>query len=410
MDFCDSPAIDIRNSEQYCSFRRLLPNWEKIIQKGLEVDKEETFRTIKHIFRSINIYFSLKNDQSSDDLNSNFQTFLKSHFNHLYDIHPDLFINILLYHDIGRPFNKEWHTFESAKIVEENILMLESKIPQKYIKIMLGVIKHHLLLGTIFTGESSYMGALILLQDQSLNRIWKSKEDTNLFFQILLAFTVIDILGYDYSKIFDHYLYYYLKIKNNLENGFNRIRTIRNPKEKEDTLSNIFQKLDEENLKWRLACSLRIFQFITTKSELTEDFYYRKIEQGLEEIGSNWQLFKEKLGYTHSLIQFKYALPLMMILASGSFSRSPFDQDFIINEKFYRFWEVCSSKVKKNTVHQDRVTLWNIIFQFPRNWFRDIDFLELLRCESLFALIERARPVFDDSLSAYHLYISCQNG
>jgi HD superfamily phosphodiesterase len=119
----------------------------------------------------------------------------------------------LLYHDIGRPFNKEWHTYESAKIIEEYNLFLKSEIPQKYIRILLGVIKHHLFFGTIFTGESSYLGATILLRDQSLKPIWESKEEIDLFFQILLLFTVIDILGYDYSKIFDHYLYYYLKIK-----------------------------------------------------------------------------------------------------------------------------------------------------------------------------------------------------
>ncbi|MEJ2296681.1 MAG: hypothetical protein P8Y23_18185, partial [Candidatus Lokiarchaeota archaeon] len=82
---------------------------------------------------------------------------------------------LLLYHDIGRPFNKEWHTFESAKMIQEDISLLTSEIPQKYIKILLGVIKNHLLIGTIFTGESSYGGAIALLKDQSLNNIWEIK-------------------------------------------------------------------------------------------------------------------------------------------------------------------------------------------------------------------------------------------
>ena len=382
-----------------------MPEWDTIIQEGLIVDKEETLRTIRHIFRSIYIYFSLQNDQILNDLNSSFNTFLKSNINNLYEIHPDLFIYLLLYHDIGRPFNKEWHTFESAKILQEKNIFLKSKIPQKYITILLGVIKHHLLLGTIFTGESSYTGALILLKDNFLNSIWKSDEDTELFFQILLLFTIIDILGYDYSKIFDHYLHYYLRIKQNLIKSFNYIRPIKSLEEKEHSLYKEFHKLDVDNLKWRLACSLRIFQFVTSNATLTVDFYFRKIDQGLDKIGGNWQLFKEKLGNSHSLIQYKYALALLMILASGSFSRSPIDKDFIISENLYRFWEVCTSKVKKNTLHQNRVTLWNIIFQFPRNWFRDVNFLKTFRPESFFTFIERAKPVFDDSLSAYNLYI-----
>ena len=387
-----------------------MPKWDRILQKGLQLDKEETYRTIRHIFRSIYVYFSIQNDQFLEELKFNFKEFLRSNLNDFYDTHPDILIYILLYHDIGRPFNKEWHTFESAKIIEKNDLFLNSEIPQKYITILTGVIRHHLLLGTIFTGESSYVGALILLKDQKLKMIWESKEDTELLLRLLLIFTIIDILGYDYSKIFDHYLHYYLEIKDNLQNGFNLIRTLKSPEKKEEALFSFFYKLDKKNLKWRIACSLRIFQFITINSELTENFYYRKIEQGLEEIGSNWQLFKERLGNTHSLIQFKYTLPLMMILASGSFSRTPIDNNFIVNKKIFQFWEVCTSKVIKNIIHKNRVTLWNIIFQFPRNWFRDIDFLKLLRSESLFALIERARPVFDDSLSAYHLYIGYQNG
>jgi len=340
-------------------------------------------------------------------LNSSFNAFLKSNINQLYDIHPDLFIYVLLYHDIGRPFNKEWHAFESAKIIQQENLILKL-IPQKYINILVGVIKHHLLLGTIFTGESSYMGALILLKDYFLHNIWKSEEDTDLFFQILLLFTVIDILGYDYSKIFNHYLQYYLKIKDNLLKGFNLIRTSKNAEEKERSLSIFFQELDEENLKWRLACSLRIFQFVTTKPDLTEDFYYRKIEHGLEQIDSNWQLFSEKLGKTHSLIQYKYVLPLMMILAAGSFSRTPIDKDFIVDSNIYRFWEVCTIKVKDSIVQKSIISLWNIIFQFPRNWFRNANFLKLVKSQKLFSIIEMARPLFDTPLSAYQLYIRCQ--
>ena len=409
LDFCDSPATYIINSKQYSSIKQLVPKWNKLIQRGLETDKEETLRTVRHVFRSIYIYFSLQNDQVLNNLNSRFKSFLKSNINQLYDIHPDLFVYILLYHDIGRPFNKEWHTFESAKILQESDLVSKSEIPQKYINILLGVIKHHLLLGTIFTGESSYMGAQVLLKDKFLQNIWKSKENTDLFFQVLLLFTVIDILGYDYSKIFNHYLYYYLKIKDNLLNGFNHIRFIENPEDKELSLLGIFQTLDEENLKWRLACSLRIFQFVTTKPNLTEDFYYRKIDLGLEQIDSNWHHFTEKLGKTHCLIQYKYALPLMMILASGSFSRTPIDKDFVVDSKIYRFWEVCTLKIRKFSNQQDLSTLWNIVFQFPRNWFINLEFLKLLRTDNLFSLINKARPLFDNSLSTYQLLINYPN-
>ena len=406
LSFCDSQASNILISNEFSTFRQIIPKWDNLIQQGFKIDKEETQRTIKHIFRSLYIYFSIQNDQFEINIGSKFKNFLKLNLTSVYDIHPDLFIYILLYHDIGRPFNRVWHTFESVKIMNDSDINLKKKIPQKYINILFGVIKYHLLLGTIFTGESSYLGAIILLRDKRLQDVWESSEKTELFFQILLLFTVIDILGYEYSKIFNHYLHYYLMIKDNLVNSFNHIRTIKNPDEKERTLFNILHKLDKENLKWRIACCLRIFQFVSTKPNLTEDFYFRKIDEGLEKIGSNWQLFKRKLSKVHPLIQYKYALPLMMILASGSFFRSPIDKDFIVDSNIYRFWEVCTSKVKKNTLYYDRTNLWNIIFQFPRNWFQNLNFLNIFRAEKLFFLIDITKPTLEPSFSTYQLYIN----
>lgn len=381
----------------------------RLIQKGIKVDKQETLRTIRHIFRSLYVYFSIVNKQATVDLNFEFQRFLKTDLNHLYEINPDLFTYMLLYHDIGRPFNKEWHTFESAKLIQEKNLISKTDMPQKYITILIGAIKYHLLLGTIFTGESSYVGALVLLFDINLRRIWESEEETDLFFQILLLFSVVDILGYDYSKIYDHYLSYYLKIKKNLVNGFNHIRIIDNTEEKQKMLYNYFYKLDEENLKWRIACSLRIFQFVNTGPELTKEFYFRKIDQGLEKIGSNWDQFSKNLGIEHSLAQFKYALPLMMILASGSFSRKPIDKDYIVNRNIYKFWEVSMSKVKNYSkeVHLGKfpIKLWNFIFKFPRNWFLDENFLKIIQSKKFFSLIDYSIPKIDNALLSFQVCI-----
>jgi len=45
-------------------------------------------------------------------------TFLQNLLN-LYDFHPDFFPLLLLFHDIGRPFNREWHTYESAEMIKD---------------------------------------------------------------------------------------------------------------------------------------------------------------------------------------------------------------------------------------------------------------------------------------------------
>ncbi|TFF88660.1 MAG: HD domain-containing protein [Promethearchaeota archaeon] len=406
LKFCDASAISILKSKAYHEIKKIVPEWAKLIQKGLEINEEETHRTIKHIFRSICVFFFILDEEIELKLSSQFKRYLKSNLNRLYETNPDLFLYILLYHDIGRPFNREWHTFESANLIEkQGLLSPKTSVPKKYIRILLGVIRHHLLLGTIFTGESSYLGALILLKDRSLHHVWESKEETELFFQILILFTVIDIMGYQYSKIFDHYLDYYLKIKDNLVIGFNRVRALQNLEEKEHSLYLFFHRLDEEKFKWRVACALRIFQFANTTKKLTEDFYFRKIDEGLERIGSNWSLFSRELSAWHPWIQFKYALPLTMILAAKSFSRTPINKQFVVNGDLFLFWDVCASKVKEIKTERKKPAIYNVIFEFPRNWFLNHDILQLLNKEKLFSLIRTAQSFFNYEFESYQLYI-----
>ena len=61
--------------------------------------------------------------------------------------------------------------------------------------VLTGVIRHHLLPGTIFTGESSYFGAVSLYKDKSLQDIWSSYEHIDILFHSLMVFTIIDIWG-----------------------------------------------------------------------------------------------------------------------------------------------------------------------------------------------------------------------
>ncbi len=407
LQFCDSSALDIITSNEFSKIMKIIPKWGKIFHNCLDIDKEETYRTIKHIFRSIYMYFSIRDACFQTNINKKFIEYLNSNINTLYDIHPDLFLVLLLYHDIGRPFNKEWHTFESALLIQKEHLIDNINLSQIHKLILIGVIKYHLLLGTIFTGESSYVGTLSLFNDKSLEIIWDSEKYTELFFLILQLFTIIDILGYDYSKIYNHYLTYYTKIKKHLIEGFSKIREIRDIKKKNELLFHTFHQLDTDNLKWRVACSLRIFQFVSTKPDLTENFYFKKIEEGLDNVGSNWEIFSEKLIKSHSLIQFKYVLPLMMILASGSFSRTPIDKDFIVNKNIYRFWEVCVSKVNTYILNSEdkRFNLWNFVFQFPRNWFQNHEYVKIIRNNYIFSLINSSIPDWNSTCSTFQVHI-----
>jgi len=354
---------------------KLLPEWANIIYKGLNYDETETYRTIRHIFRSLWSYFAIMNEKFESNVKKENIKSLRKDLEKVFQFQTDFFPLLLLYHDIGRPFNREWHTFESAKIIKQKMMYQSFHLSPIQEVILTGVIRNHLLPGTIFTGESSYFGAVSLYNDQSLQDVWLSYENIDILFHTLMVFTIIDIWGYDYSKIYDHYFSHYLQIRDNLIRVFANISSI----EEEEHQINLYQefsKIDKPNLKWRVACALRIFQFVNTQSYLTEEFYYTKIDEGLSDKNQNWKEFSSSLGNEHSLIQFKYALPIMMVLASRNFVRKPFNSEEKIDPRIFDFWQTCTNIVHVKSSDKNPILntknypiLWNFIFNLHRGWF-----------------------------------------
>lgn len=405
LEFCDSPGKEIFKSNEMKLLEKLIPDWAEIIKKALNYDETETYRTIRHVFRSLWTYFMIINRKFKSNIKDENIISLYKDLKRIFDFHPDLFPMILLYHDIGRPFNREWHTFESAKIIQQEKILENSEFTPIEQKILIGVIRHHLLPGTIFTGESSYYGASVLYNDTDLKQVWLSYNNIDIFFHILMVFTIIDIWGYDYSKIFDHYFPHYLQIRDNLIRVFAKIDFI----EQKDHISYLFQELsnlDNLNLKWRIACSLRIFQFVNTQPYLTEEFYYTKLYEGLKASNQDWESFANSLGNKHSLIQFKYALPIMMVLASENFARKPFNPEEKILHKIFDFWKICSTIVKSlekdnQTFKRKSHLIWNFIFNFPRGWFLQSKHLKYVLSDLFLSDIEKSPIEYNSEMEWY---------
>ena len=384
---------------------KLIPDWANIIYSGLRYDETETYRTVRHIFRSLWIYFTIMNDKFESNIKDQTIKSFKKDLEKISHFQMDFFPLILLYHDIGRPFNREWHTFESAKIIQQRKVIQKLNINSLQELILTGVIRHHLLPGTIFTGESSYYGASSLYNDKELGDIWLSYENIEIFFHTLMAFTIIDIWGYDYSKIYDHYFSYYKQIRDNLIRVFGKVNSLEQ-KDRQIYLYQELSKLDNLNLKWRIACALRIFQFVNTRSYLTEEFYFAKIDEGLNNRNQNWNDFASSLGFEHSLIQFKYALPIMMVLASGNFARKPFDPKEKILPGIFNFWQTCTTivrnfKIKTNTLIKNNHLLWNFIFNLPRGWFVQSKKVKYVLSDRFLNDIKESSIIFDSDLESY---------
>ena len=388
---------------------KLLPEWSDIIYKGLNYDETETYRTIRHIFRSLWSYYAIMNGNFESNVKKENIKSLQKGLEKVFRFQSDYFPLLLLYHDIGRPFNREWHTLESAEIVQQRKMFQSFHLSPIQEVILTGVIRHHLLPGTIFTGESSYFGAISLYNDESLQDVWLSYENIDILFHTLMVFTIIDIWGYDYSKIYDHYFSHYIQIRDNLIRVFANIDSI----EEEEHQINLYQefsKIDKPNLKWRVACALRIFQFVNTQSYLKEEFYFAKIDEGLSDKNQNWKEFSSSLGNEHSLIQFKYALPIMMVLASGNFVRKPFDSEEKIFPGIFDFWQTCTNIVKssdKNPILNTKnyPILWNFIFNLPRGWFFQSKQVKYVLSDKFLNNITKTSIEFNTEMDSYMVNI-----
>ncbi|MBD3339855.1 MAG: hypothetical protein GF353_12150 [Candidatus Lokiarchaeota archaeon] len=399
----------ILKSPQMKYLTNLIPKWFKIVQLGLEVDKEETYRTIRHIFRSLWIYFSILNDTFPNDITTKNLNVLKEKLVNLRNFSNNLFPLLLLYHDLGRPFNRIWHSLESYDIVNKEGLFDEFNIGQDQLMVLLGVIKHHLLLGTIFTGEASYYGSIALFKDRELRNLFSSPELIETYFNAQLAFTLIDIWGYDYSRIYDHYFKYYNTISKNLINLFTESVSYNN-QGKLNLLSEELILRDNKNLKWRISCALRIFQFVDTDRALTENFYYSKVIEALSDFGYTWKQFNEILGMNHSLIQLKYALSILMVLASGKFKSKPIDKGELIDPSLFKFWIHCTKKIQsyEDEIKQkkrDSPLLWNYIFEIPRRWYLKGEFNRYVHSDEFFENIYKSKPYFNFNQDMYIIKI-----
>jgi hypothetical protein len=172
-------------------------------------------------------------------------------------------------------------------------------------------------------------------------------------------------------------------------------------------LNGKLSEIDRNNLKWRIACSLRIFQFINTKKNLTSQFYYSKVEEGLRNLNMKWEEFERKLGKVHPRIQFKYSLSIMMILAMETFQRTSIDNNFHISPDIFRFWIECCGKVQNNIndFKQLKSPLFYFVFDLPRTWFFEEKYLKKIKSVKFTQRIRQNEILYNNDIFGYLIHI-----
>jgi len=396
---------EIDNSLIYNNFLSSYPNLSDIFESGVKRDEQEFIRTIKHIFRSIKIFLQLLNNSFSyEGFSKKTSLKISNKLKRIQELDTTIIPLILIYHDIGKFVRKRDHPQQSYILISGNNLLAPYNLSNNDRLLIEKVIQYHILFATIYTGESTYYGTYSILNDSSLSKLVSSKKYLDLFVDLLEIFTFIDVLGYSYSQIFDHYVIYYEVINRNLKEILSLLP------EKQCAIQKAFL-FSLESIDWRIAGGLRIFQFIGTKPYLSEEFYYDMIKSSIKSIpfdelnltSMDWEELKNYILQQSCRIQIKYGLAFLMLLAFGSFQRASVKEDAAISHKLLLFWVLICRETLKLSV-SDKDGLWNVFITGIPNWLA-LSKRNLLKIDDklISTVIQEAKLKYNKDLREYVL-------
>ncbi|MFW9774020.1 MAG: hypothetical protein ACFFEO_17845 [Candidatus Thorarchaeota archaeon] len=401
LSWIDSSS-DIVNSKVYNDLLSIFPNLESFFREGRVKDEDEFQRTVRHIFRLFKIYFIIQSgDIFQETLSSEASNIIKEKLS-IQISQNDLIIPIILmYHDIGRLDNKKEHPYYSYLVISRE-KMLKAFELSNIDKILINkVIQYHLLFATIYTGESTFYGVYSLLNDSDFTKLLDNKKYIDRFIDLLEIFTYLDIMGYSYSRIYDHYINYYEEINIKLKN-------ILYLWPKRDKALKKSLKYSREWMEWRIAGALRIFQYENTESYLTKNFYIEKVKSSFYNAyidDNDWESIKNNYLMEVSKVQIKYGLAILMLLAIGKFFRGPIKTNQEVSKNIAIFWILLSKEIKKRSINNDSF-LWNVHFIKLPNWWKwDRKFKKELSYDSLNHIIKNAAQDFNEERKEFNLYL-----
>ncbi len=398
----DNPEGCILDSAAYKKFVQVLPSLCRIQDVGLEKNPEELQYTMQHTLRALTVYSQFRNGVFEKFKGFNLsQASIKS-IQRLLDEcndHKTPYLSLVLaLHDIGRPFNRANHSYESARLVETFNLLEKFNLTEKEHLLVSKVIKYHLLVGSIYSGESTFYYLTSLCQDHEFVLLLEDLQFIKLFAALNTVFTVFDIWGYSYGRIFDHYIRQYIQIKDQLVNLLSLWPD-------REILAQQARIICQTRLEWRLASAVRIFQFLGTSPELTYNFYVKKVKEAAaaylqQELNDAlWVRFKRDQLSELYKTQLKYGLGLLQRLASGQNYR--YVRKGHVPQRIYpdliRFWVLLDRKIRElNQTSPFPHAIWNIFFDgLPQRYLDAMHLLLKQDMTDFEKVLAHATPVYD---------------
>jgi len=396
---------EIVESTTYNKLLEIFSSLKSVFNQGKDRDYEEFQRTIRHVIRMFKIYFLLrKGEFIHETLSKESLLKIKDKIESQNSKNEMLLVLILMYHDIGRFYDRKDHPYQSYHLISSMKLLSIFNLSELDTLFVSKVIQYHLFFATIYTGESTFYGIYSLLNDREFTDMLSHGNYLNNFVDTLELFTFIDILGYSYATIYDHYLDFYNEINLKLK------EILKHWNDKEKALE-IAYNYSREWIEWRIAGALRIFQFVHTKPYLTKQFFFNKIKQSITEDNSplvsnlSWDLIREKYLTTSCKIQIKYGLGILMLLSLGKFQRSAIEPDQKISSNLLFFWVLLAREISSR--HNKReYSLWNVYFVGLPHWSKwNKMSMERLNYDTISSIIKNSSHNYDDKKKEYILYL-----
>ncbi|MFH2011936.1 MAG: hypothetical protein ABIJ37_04410 [Pseudomonadota bacterium] len=373
---------NINTTQEFDNLVRLLPPLEDIFRKGLKEDYQEFIRTLIHTFQTQAVYnriFSGEFPESGLD-----GTAIREVYNLSHSISSSssiLMPLILWLHDIGRLEDKRRHNEKSAEMISELNILSDKGLSEKEAILIRKVVQYHLLIGTLYTGESSYLGFEPLLKDNEFQPILTDNSSIKLFVDALTLFTMIDVWGYHKNDISTNMIDNYFVIRQEMEQIF----------AKSSNLGEIIKGLRDKSRKhldWRLMGYMMAFSKIGKKPHLTLDFYADMINDGFkryaerEGLSIDWNSFKDRYLNKFDQIQFKYGLGVLIPLSYGETGKKMhLTDDTRVNPNLFHLLVKINSRIQKE---EDTNTesipnaLWYVVFKGYPLWNQKTDFYQRL--------------------------------
>jgi hypothetical protein len=306
-----------QETEEYQELGALFPPLRKVWEESVEKDPEEFSRTLSHTFNAIAVYNRILSGSFPESgLTDQEIEPVREPATYLAQANPLIMPLILWLHDMGRLEDKEHHPERGAQLVKELDLLAPMGLTAEEALLVTQVIHSHLLVGTLYSGETSFLAFWKLLEDPEFFPFLSDPTTRELFVQALILFTMVDVWAYTYnaraisSAMISNYLRIAEELRTVLDKGLN-------PSEAKNRLIEIAKSSTD----WRLCCYLRAFSQIGSKPHLTTQFYQQKVVSGAERFvqrhlpPEEWQGFKKQYLSRFHQIQFKYALGLLCLLS-----------------------------------------------------------------------------------------------